>query len=242
VTQMSVTDHLRELRSRLITSVLALLASWAVAFYFADQIRKGLGGGMGRGGRSVDVSLVFLSPEEALWADLKVSLFVGFLVALPIILYHVWRFISPGLLPDERSVYLPFLFLAVLFFFIGAGFAYAVAIPFAIHFLVDYGRQRGVVPQLSITLYVDFYIKLLMAFGLVFQLPVAMMLFSRTGLLTPAFLAHNRKYAILAAFFIAAVLTPTPDIFNQCLMAIPLILLYEAGILAIRLFGKKPTF
>ncbi len=235
VKPMSMTGHLQELRSRLIASVLALLIGWSVAFYFSDRIREGLG-------HSLNVPLIFLSPEEALWADLKVSLFVGFLVALPIMLYQVWRFISPGLLPEERKAYLPLLFLTAFFFLLGVGFAYGVAIPFAVRFLVDYGRQRGVTPQLSISMYVDFHLKFLIAFGLVFELPVAMMFFGRTGLLTPAFLAHNRKYAILLAFFIAAVLTPTPDIFNQCLMAIPLILLYEAGILAIRIFGKKPAF
>ncbi len=235
MTPMPITGHLRELRGRLIASGVALLVCWATAFSFADRIRGSLG-------RTLEVPLVFLSPEEVLWSDLKVSLFVGFLMSLPVILYQGWRFVAPGLLPAERRAYFPFLLLSALFFLIGIGFAYGVAIPFALRFLIDYGRQNGVTPQLSISMYVDFHLKFLIAFGLVFELPVAMMLVSRTGLLTPAFLAHNRKYAVLLAFLIAALLTPTPDIFNQCLMAVPLILLYEAGILAIRIFGKKPTF
>ncbi|TAK10140.1 MAG: twin-arginine translocase subunit TatC, partial [Candidatus Manganitrophaceae bacterium] len=104
---------------------------------------------------------------------------------------------------------------------------------------IDYGRKSGIKPQISISMYIDFNLKFLLGFGLVFELPLVMLFLSKIGLLTPAFLTRNRKYAILLAFFIAAVLTPTPDIFNQCIMAIPLILLYEIGIIAIRIFGGR---
>ena len=116
---------------------------------------------------------------------------------------------------------------------------YFLAIPFAIRFLIAYGQHQGIIPQISVATYIDFNLKLLFAFGLIFELPIAMVLLSKTGLLTVPFLIHIRKYVIVAAFFIAALVTPTPDIFNQCLMAIPLILLYEIGVIAARCFGKK---
>jgi sec-independent protein translocase protein TatC len=120
-------------------------------------------------------------------------------------------------------------------------FCYFFALPFALQFLVLYGQQRGITPAISVSHYVDFNLKFLFSFGLIFELPVVMAFLSKTGLLTAPFLVHNRKYAMIAAFFVSAVLTPTPDIFNQCIMAIPLILLYEIGILAVRFFGKAPA-
>jgi sec-independent protein translocase protein TatC len=230
--EMPITGHLLELRSRLVKSVLFLLLFCGIAFYFSDQIFFWFR-------RPLNAELIFLSPAEAFWSDLKISLFVGFLCAFPVILYEVWQFISPGLLPKERGYFLPFIILGTLFFFLGVAFCYFVALPLALDFLIDYGRRSGIKPQISVSMYIDFNLKFLLAFGLIFELPLGMILLSRIGILTVPFLARNRKYAILLAFVIAAILTPTPDIFNQTVMAIPLIILYEVGIIAVRIFGRK---
>jgi sec-independent protein translocase protein TatC len=228
--EMPITGHLLELRSRLVKSVLLLLFFCGIAFYFSDQIFFWFK-------RPLHAELIFLSPAEAFWSDLKISLFVGFLCTFPAILYEVWQFIAPGLLPKERGYFLPFLILGTVFFFLGVGFCYFVALPLALDFLIEYGRRSGITPQISVSMYIDFNLKFLLAFGLIFELPLAMILFSRMGMLTPAFLVRNRKYAVLLSFIAAALLTPTPDIFNQAVMAVPLIILYEVGIIAVRLFG-----
>ena len=231
---MPISGHLQELRSRLIKSVLILLLFFGGAFYFSDNLLFLLK-------RPLHAELIFLSPAEAFWADLKVSLFVGLLASLPVILYEVWQFVAPGLLPNERGYFLPFMILSTLLFFAGMAFCYLVALPFALDFLIDYGRRSGITPQISISMYIDFNLKFLLGFGLIFELPLVMLFLAKIGVLTPALLTRNRKYAVLAAFFIAAVLTPTPDVFNQCVMAIPLLLLYEIGILVIRIFGGRPV-
>ncbi len=232
---MPVAGHLEELRKRLIRSFLVLFVAATIAFAFSETIVEWLT-------RPIDITLVFLAPAEALWANIKVSLFVGFAVALPMILHEIWQFISPGLLPGERHKFLPFLFLATVSFFVGMIFCYFIALPFALRFLIDYGRQHHLIPQISLSMYMDFNLQFLLAFGLIFELPVVMVLLSKLGVLTPQLLSRHRKYAFFASFLIAAILTPTPDMFNQCIMAIPLVLLYEVGILAVRLFGQnKPA-
>jgi sec-independent protein translocase protein TatC len=155
-----------------------------------------------------------------------------------VLLYQVWAFIAPGLLPSERTFALPFVIISTLLFFVGATFALTIIVPFAVKFLVGY-KTENLVATISVNRYVDFVLKFTIAFGLVFELPLAITLGARLGLVTPAYLAKNRKYAILLAFVAAAILTPTPDAFNQCLMAGPLILLYEVGIIAARIFGRR---
>jgi sec-independent protein translocase protein TatC len=169
---------------------------------------------------------------------MKVALIAGAFLVLPVLLFQVWGFIAPGLLPHERKFALPFVILSTLMFFVGASFALKVIVPFAVKFLVSY-KTANLVPTLSVNRYVDFILKFTLAFGLVFELPLALTLGTRLGLVTPEFLSKNRKYAILLCFVAAAILTPTPDAFNQLLMAGPLILLYEAGIVASRLFGGR---
>ena len=149
----------------------------------------------------------------------------------------MWAFVAPGLLPHERKFALPFVILSTVSFAIGATFALTVIVPFAVKFLVSY-KTENLVATVSVNRYVDFVLKFTVAFGLVFELPLALTLGARLGLVTPEFLSKNRKYAILINFVIAAILTPTPDAFNQVLMAGPLCLLYEVGIIAARMFGR----
>ncbi len=228
---MPLLGHLGELRSRLIKSAAAVGIATAASFTWADDIMRWL---MKRAG----VELVFLTPAEAFWVTFKVALIVGLFVALPVVFYQVWRFISPGLMPRERRYGIAFVVFSSLFFALGAFFCMAVVLPFGLKFLFSYGENIGLKPMISVGSYVDFVVKFLLAFGLIFELPLVITVLSRMGLMTPEFLARNRKFAVLAAFIVGAVLTPTPDIFNQSLMAIPLIVLYEIGIWSAKIFGR----
>ncbi len=184
--------------------------------------------------------LVFLTPTEAFWVYMKVALISGLILALPVVLYQIWSFVAPGLYRHEKRYAGPFVMVGSLFFLAGATFAQLVVIPFAMRFLVGFPGP-DLTPMISVGAYVDFVLKFTLAFGVVFELPVVITLASRMGFVTPRMLSKNRKYAILINFIIAAVLTPTPDIFNQVLMAGPLCLLYELGIISARIFGKRPA-
>lgn len=235
--KMSFLEHLGELRKRILWSLFAILVGLAVALNFTDRLMK-----LVRHPFEVAApgqKLVFLSPTEAFWVYMKVALIAGCVLALPFVLYQVWAFVSPGLHPHERRFALPFVLIGSFFFLLGATFAQLVVIPFAMRFLVSFPGP-DLAPMISIGAYVDFVLKFTLGFGVVFELPVALTLAARVGLVTPEFLAKNRKYAILINFILAAVLTPTPDVFNQTLMAAPMILLYELGIISARIFGRRP--
>jgi sec-independent protein translocase protein TatC len=230
--KMPFLAHLGELRQRIIVSVIAVGIGFAVTFNYSDRIIAWIA-------RPLPVKLAFLEPTEPFWVNMKVAMVTGAFLALPILLYEVWAFVAPGLHSHERKFALPFVVLSTLCFAAGATFALTVIVPFAVTFLVGY-KTENLVATISVSRYVDFVLKFTIAFGLVFELPLAITLASRMGLVTPEFLAKNRKYAILLSFVAAAILTPTPDAFNQSLMAGPLILLYEVGILAARIFGRRP--
>jgi sec-independent protein translocase protein TatC len=156
-----------------------------------------------------------------------------------LVLYQTWRFIAPGLYRSERRYGAVFVLASYVFFFLGLAFCGLVALPFALKFLIGFGLERGLKPMISAGMYVDFTLKFYLAFGLIFEVPLAVTLGSRMGLVTPAFLTRNRRYALLVNAIVAAVLTPTSDLFNMALMLVPLILLYEVGILGARLFGRR---
>jgi sec-independent protein translocase protein TatC len=246
--------HLEELRRRLISSLVAIGIGFVVCFHFSESIFGFLLSPLRRhlvltrtypffafSPRSQAPALVFLAPAEAFWIHMKLAFFASIFFGLPFLFYQIWKFVSPGLLPHEKRYAAPFVVLSTVMFLLGAGFCFLIVLPFALQFLLTYKTQH-LQPMLSIGNYFDFTLKFILAFGLIFELPLAMVLATRLGFLTPEFLARNRKYAILANFVLAAILTPTPDVFNQSLMAIPLCLLYEAGILASRLLrSRKPV-
>ena len=233
--KMSFMEHLGELRVRIVRSLVALLIGLVIAFPFSRQIMDYLA----RPARATGHTLVFLALTEAFWVQMKVALIVGLFIAAPGILWQVWAFIAPGLHAHEKKYAAPFVIVGSLLFLVGGAFALKVVTPFAIQFLLSYERP-GLQAMISIGSYVDFLLKFTLAFGLIFELPLAITLVARMGLVTAKQLAKNRKYAVLGAFIAAAVLTPTPDMFNQALMAGPLIILYEIGIVCARIFGKKP--
>jgi sec-independent protein translocase protein TatC len=232
---MSFMEHLGELRVRIVRSLIALLVGLLIAFPLSQRLVDFLAGPIQRTGHS----LVFLAVTEAFWVQMKVALIAGLFLASPAILWQVWRFVSPGLYAHEKKYAVPFVLIGSVLFLGGGAFSLGVVTPYAVQFLLSYARP-GLTPMISIGSYIDFLLKFTLAFGLVFELPLAITLAARLGLVTPRALARNRKYAILGAFVAGAILTPTPDAFNQALMAGPLIILYEIGIIAARLFARRP--
>lgn len=232
--RMSLTGHLAELRTCLIVSVIAVAISFAISFYFSEELLRFLTRLINEENRP---QFIFFTPAEALWTNFKVAMFAGIILAFPVILYEIWRFIYPALHEKERKYALPFLISGVVFFAIGLVFCYAVVLKYALNFLMSY-KTADLTPLISIGSYLDFVMKFMLAFGLIFELPLAIIFLTKIGLLTPQFLSKNRKYAILINFVVAAILTPTPDVFNQLLMAVPLIVLYELGILGARIFCR----
>jgi sec-independent protein translocase protein TatC len=233
--RMSFFEHLAELRTRIIWSLVPTMIGVVAAFYFSDRIIRFVARPLTKTGSQ----LVFLSPTEAFWTSMKVSMVVAIFLAMPVILWQVWAFVSPGLHAHEKRFTGPFIIVGSLLFLAGGAFALLVVVPFAISFLVGFGHAQGIKDMISVSNHVDFVIKFTLAFALVFELPLALTLLARVGLVTPQFLSRNRKYAILVNFAIAAILTPTPDALNQAMMAGPLIILYEVGIVAARIFGRR---
>lgn len=232
--RMSLTGHLAELRVCLLISVVAVAVGFVISFNFSEQLLRILTGLIIKENRP---EFIFLTPAEALWTNFKVAMFAGIIMAFPVVLYAVWRFISPGLNKNEKRYARPFIIIAVFFFAIGLVFCYSVVLKYALSFLLTY-KTSDVTPLISIGSYLDFVLKFMLAFGLIFELPLVIVFLTKIGLLTPEFLSKNRKYAILINFIVAAVLTPTPDVFNQLLMAGPLIVLYEIGIIGARIFCR----
>jgi sec-independent protein translocase protein TatC len=250
---MSFFEHLGDLRKKIMVSLIATCIMFVAAFayseylmefimfplrynlvfsvkklyiYFAPQNKLGA------------MKLVFLSPAEGFWMNMKIAFVAALILALPVIFQQLWSFISPGLRHKEKKYVVPFVLVATGLFLTGASFCFFIVLPFAMGFLLTYKIGDFMTPMLSVGQYVDFCLKFVLAFGAVFELPIFIVFFTRIGLVTPQTLAKHRKYAILIAFVLAAILTPTPDAFNQTLMALPMIILYEVGIIVARIFVK----
>ena len=230
--KMSFFDHLTELRTRIVWSLIPSAVGLGISLYFTTAVMKFLT-------RDLKTELVFTTPTEAFWTYMKVAMIMGLFIAMPIILWNVWAFVAPGLHKHERKYAAPFVIVGSLLFLAGGAFAIFVVVPFAIQFLVSFGQEQGLKAMITVSSYVDFILKFTLAFGVVFEMPVVITVLSMLGIVTPQFLSKNRKYAILINFIIAAILTPTPDVVNQTLMAGPLCILYEVGIICSRVVGRK---
>jgi sec-independent protein translocase protein TatC len=249
---MPLTEHLSELRKRIFISLGSIGILFSVCFNYSENLFDLLvfplraevkvipGSPYVSIAEKQAASLVFLAPAEAFWMHLKVAFIASFVLSLPVIFLQFWKFISPGLMPREKKYFIPFLFFATLLFTAGAAFCFLVILPFAMTFLLGY-KTAHITPMLSVGSYVDFCLKFILAFGAIFELPLIIIFLTRFGMVTPGTLARHRKYAVLAAFVLAAALTPTPDAFNQVLMAIPIIVLYEIGILISRIMSRKAS-
>ena len=232
--KMPFLEHLGELRVRIMRSLYGLLVGLVIGIPVSKPVMVWLT----RPLRQMNNDVVFLAVAEAFWVQMKVALLLGLFVAAPWILWQVWAFIAPGLYGHEKKYATPFVVIGSLMFILGGAFSLLVVTPNAVRWLVAFGADAGLKPMISIGSYIDFLLKFTLAFGLVFEVPIAITLLARIGIVTPKMLAKNRKYAILGAFIAGAVLTPTPDAINQTLMAGPIIILYEVGIICARIFGK----
>jgi len=247
--KMPVMEHLVELQVRLTRAVIVTAIVFVVTFFYADALVKWLRIPLQNmfvpstlSWEPTDlptVPFVFLAPGEALWQNVKVAGLFAVVLATPYILLEFWQFVVPGLHVQERRFVGPFVMLSTLAFLAGVTFSFFFVLPFALNFLISYGVNAGFIPQLSIAQYVGFALWFLLVFGLIFEVPLAITLMAKLGWVDAPFLRRYRKWALLGAFIIAAILTPTPDPFNQCLMALPMYVFYEVGIISAGFFNKK---
>jgi sec-independent protein translocase protein TatC len=230
-------EHLVELRRRLLWSFAALGAAFALCLYFARPIFGFLVQPLLRAGQG---KIIYTDIFEAFFAEVKVAFFAAIMLAFPIMASQLWQFVAPGLYAKEKRAFLPFLIMTPVLFLTGASLAYFVAMPLALHFLLGYQGNIGGIQQEALPAvgnYLSFVTKFLFGFGVAFLLPVLLMLLERAGIVTRAQLKAGRRYAVVGAFAVAAVLTP-PDVVSQLMLAIPLVLLYELALICI-LFTEK---
>lgn len=225
-------DHLLELRRRLLMAAAALAVAFGICLYFARPIFAFLVQPLLRAGQG---KLIYTQIFEAFFVEIKVAFFAAMMLSFPVIANQVWQFVAPGLYRNERRALLPFIFATPVLFLSGAALAYYVAIPVALHFLLGFQGNLGGVQQEALPgvgNYLSFVMQFLFGFGLSFLLPVLLMLLERAGVVTRKQLVGARRYAIVGAFAIAAVLTP-PDVGSQLLLAVPLVILYELALIGI---------
>ncbi|WP_054689216.1 twin-arginine translocase subunit TatC [Desulfosarcina cetonica] len=232
------TAHLEELRRRLIISFIAVGVGFVVCYGFKEKLFQILTHPLITVMKQGD-TLIYTGLPEAFFTFLKVSFLGGLMLASPVIIYQFWMFVAPGLYAREKKLLLPIVFLSSVFFVGGALFGYFIVFPFGFQFFLGFATET-IRPMPSMKEYLGFSAKLLLAFGLVFELPLVITFLARLGIVSVDFLKKNRKYAILLFFVVAAILTP-PDVVTQAMMAGPLMVLYEISILGARIFGKPKT-
>lgn len=224
---MGLLDHLDELRRRLVRALLAFVATFLLCFTFAEQIYAFLA-------RPIEphlpegTRLVFLGITDPFILYIKVAALAGIFLASPLILYQVWAFVAPGLYRREKRVAVPFIFFGSLLFLGGGAFGYYIAFPFAVEFLLGVGKQFQ--PTITITSYLSFLMTVILGLGVMFEMPTLIFLLSRLGVVTPRFLLRHFRWAVLIIFTIAAIITPTPDVVNLCIFALPTLGLYLVGV------------
>ncbi len=237
-------EHLIELRSRLLKAVIAVAVFFVICFIFADQIFNFLVVPFERAaGEEAQIKLIYTHPAEYFFTQLRIALFSALFIAFPVIATQIYKFVAPGLYKNERGAFLPFLIATPILFFLGSCLVYFAVMPLAMGFFLTM-QQAGGADQVTIELlprvseYLSLIMTLIFAFGFVFQLPVVMTLLARVGLVTTQGLKSKRKYAIVAAFVAAAVLTP-PDPISQLGLAVPTMLLYEISIWSAHFVEKQ---
>ncbi len=236
--RMSFLEHLDELRKRLIASVYALVGGCVIAFFFVDRIQRfifiplyaALGG----------ETFIFTKGFEPFMLMMKTGALAGLLIALPFIIWQLWLFISPGLYTNEKRFAIPFVVFASVFFLMGAAFSHYVAFPWTWAFFKSWETEyMRFLPNIGEAFAI--YVKMLLAFGLIFQMPTIVFFLARMGMVTAGFMVKNTKYAVLIIFIIAAVISPGTDVVSQALMAGPMLGLYAISIIIAWIFAKKKT-
>jgi sec-independent protein translocase protein TatC len=235
--RMPIMEHLRELRVRLIRTVIAVTAGFIVAYFFSDQLFAALTLPI----REVShhkLLLIGTGVGEAFFTKIKVSLIAGLFVASPAVFYEVWKFISPGLYQTERRMAFPFIFFATIFFVAGGYFCWAVVFKVGYTFFLEQYASIGVTPTIRISEYLAFSAKLMLAFAITFEMPIFAFFLTRLGMIDYKMMVKQFRYAILIIFVISAALTP-PDMVSQFLLAIPLLFLYGLSIAVSYFFRNK---
>ncbi len=234
--RMSLFDHLDELRRRILRSLAALAVAFVVCWIFVERITEFLARPIYRllpeGTR-----LAFLGITDPFLVYVKVAALAALFLASPWVLYQAWRFVSPGLYHRERRWALPFIFFGTFFFVAGGVFAYYVAFPFAVEFLLGIGQAFD--PVITLERYFRFLLYVILGLALMFELPIVIFVLAQIGIVSPAFLMRHFRWAVLLIFVAAAIITPTPDVVNLCIFALPTILLYLVGVGAAALVGKR---
>ncbi len=230
--ELTFVEHLEELRKRLFIAALAIAIGTGVCYAFIDEIVKVLERPAG------DLDFIYISPPELFVTYVRVAVIGGLVLASPVVLFQLWRFVEPALRRRERRQLLFALLMGVVFFSVGVAFAYSVVLPIAIEFFAVRLAGEGILPTFSISYYIGFVSSTLLAFGIVFQLPLFVLLLASLGLVTPAFLRRYRKIVVLAIVLLSAFLTP-PDVISQLLLAGPIMLLYELSVLITVVITRK---
>ena len=238
VHEMTFTEHLNELRVRLVRCIIAAFVGMLLCYGFAEQLFMLLMAPLLNLLEPMGGSLIYTGLAEAFFTHMKVAAIAGLFLVSPYIFYQIWMFIAPGLYEGERKYMIPIALASAVCFVTGALFGYLVVFPYGFQFFLGYASEF-IKPMPSVKEYFSFSTGLLFAFGLIFEMPLFMLFLSALGIVTYKTLRKYRKYAILGNFIVAAILTP-PDVVSQCLMAGPMCLLYEIGIWVSYLFGKKP--
>nr|WP_092068791.1 twin-arginine translocase subunit TatC [Dendrosporobacter quercicolus]NSL47228.1 twin-arginine translocase subunit TatC [Dendrosporobacter quercicolus DSM 1736]SDL81389.1 sec-independent protein translocase protein TatC [Dendrosporobacter quercicolus] len=228
--EMSFIGHLEELRRRLIICLIAVGISSAVSYFYAQELVHFITAPAGK--------LYYMNPAEAFFTYLKVSFFAGFLVSLPVILYQIWSFIVPALTANERTVVNLLVPVSVVLFFIGLAFSYYLVLPAGIKFFMGFATE-DLQPMFSLGQYLSFVISFLAPFGFIFELPLFILVLAKFGFVSSGFLILKRKIVLVLAFVIGAVISPTPDVFSQTMVAVPVILLYELSVFIVKYILRK---
>ncbi|MBU0985672.1 MAG: twin-arginine translocase subunit TatC [Proteobacteria bacterium] len=236
--KIPLTAHLEELRKRLIICFIAIGVGFVLSYGFKEMLFKVLTRPLISVMQAGD-RMIFTGLPEAFFTYLKVAFLTGLILAAPVIIYQFWIFVAPGLYDKEKRLLVPIVFLSTVFFVGGALFGYFIVFPFGFKFFLGFATET-IRPLPSMREYLSLTSKLLLAFGLVFELPLVITFLAKLGLVSVDFLKKNRKYAILLFFIFAAILTP-PDVVTQIMMAVPLMILYEISIIGAKIFGKKET-
>ncbi len=222
--RMSLFEHLEELRSRILRSVVALVLGFFVCFAFAQQIY----GILELPIKPYVEKLSFLRVTDPFMIYVKVAFLASIFLTSPFLMWQMWGFVSPGLYRKEKRMAVPFVFFGSAFFIGGGLFGYFIAFPYAVEFLLGIGSQFEAV--ITVDTYFSFLVMILLGLGLMFQLPMVIFMLAQIGFVTPAFLMRHFRWAVLIIFIVAAIITPTPDPFNLCVVALPTIALYLLGV------------
>ncbi len=234
--EQTFVSHLIEIRSRLLKIVVAVLSIFLVLFYFAAELYGWLAQPLLRY-LPENASMIATQVASPFLAPFKLSMVMAIFIAIPFILYQVWAFVAPGLYENEQKLTLPLLVSSTLLFYFGLAFAYYIIFPLAFQFFTSITLE-GVTPMTDISDYLDFVLKMFMAFGIAFEVPIAIILLTKMGAVTVEGLAEKRAYVIVGSFVIGMLITP-PDVISQILLAVPVWLLFELGLLISKLIEKK---